>query len=158
MALPGRSPRSRRAMRGHWRFRRELARIERALGAEAGLAAKFAMFNALATGEPPSGAERLPRSRWPLARPVARRTWIGRVAAMAAMAAVIVGGLLLGSAVRPVVRSCLMLTSAGTPVLVSGAAAAAGASAARYTPGQAAAAAAAVRGVAPLCPAYPAKK
>jgi hypothetical protein len=124
------------------------------------------MFNALTKGEPPTGAEplrsglRLPRSGWPLTLlatsrgrggngPARKRpAWRGRAIAIAAMTAVIGGTLLLGTLVRPVPRTCLMLASAG-----SSATAAAAARATSYQP---------VGGVAgaraPACPAYPAKK
>ena len=66
MALPDRISRPRRGPRGRWRLRRQLAGITRGLAKDATLAAKFAMFNALNKGEPPSGAEPLPHFRWQL--------------------------------------------------------------------------------------------
>jgi len=119
MALPDRSARSRRGLRGRWRLRRQLAGIANGLANDARLAAKFAMFNALTKGEPVSGAEPLPQLRlpefgWPLTllfarnrrarnRPARNRparklaSWQGRVIAIAAMAAIITGTLLLSS-------------------------------------------------------------
>ena len=64
MALPDRIIRPRRGLRGRWRLRRRLAGIRKGLAKDATLAAKFAMFNALNKGEPPSGAEPLPHFRW----------------------------------------------------------------------------------------------
>jgi hypothetical protein len=115
MAWPGHIARSRRELLGHGRSRRRLAGIERALASEAGLASMFAMFNALNRGERPSGAEPLPRSVW------ATRPWLTRAAALLAMAAVIAAGLLLSAGMRPMMRTCMMLTAAGRPVAVSGA-------------------------------------
>ena len=54
MALPDRITRPRRGLRGRWRLRRRLAGIAKGLTKDATLAAKFAMFNALTKGEPPS--------------------------------------------------------------------------------------------------------
>jgi len=133
MAVPDRIIRPRRGLRGRWRLRRRLAGIRKGLAKDATLAAKFAMFNALNKGEPPSGAEplphfrwRLPRFGWPLTllagrgRPAGngparnRIAWRGGVIAIVAMAAVIVSTLLLSSMLRPVGRTCLMLASSGT--------------------------------------------
>ena len=133
MAEPDRIIRPRRGLRGRWRLRRRLAGIRKGLAKDAALAAKFAMFNALNKGEPPSGAEplphfrwRLPRFGWPLTllagrgRPAGngparnRIAWRGGVIAIVAMAAVIVSTLLLSSMLRPVGRTCLMLASSGT--------------------------------------------
>ena len=133
MAVPDRIIRPRRGLRGRWRLRRRLAGIRKGLAKDAALAAKFAMFNALNKGEPPSGAEplphfrwRLPRFGWPLTllagrgRPAGngparnRIAWRGGVIAIVAMAAVIVSTLLLSSMLRPVGRTCLMLASSGT--------------------------------------------
>ena len=74
---------------------------------------------------------------------------MGRVAAMVAMVAVIVGGVLLGVAVRPMVRSCLIITPAGAPVTDSASDSGARAGPARRAVG---------RGHLPLCLAYPANK
>jgi hypothetical protein len=129
------------------------------------------MFNALTKGEPPSGAEplrrpggrpRLPRFGWPLTLLVARSrptenrpgrkpvAWRGRVVAIAAMAAVIAGTLLLSSLLRPAARSCLMLASAGTQASASAAPSTAG------VPGEPVGGFA--RGPGSTCPAYPIKK
>ena len=181
MALPDRISRPRRGPRGRWRLRRQLAGITRGLAKDATLAAKFAMFNALNKGEPPSGAEPLPQFRWrlppfgwpltllfarsrparngPGRRPVA---WRGRVVAIAALAVVIAGTLLLSSLLRPAARTCLMLASSGTQASAS---ASASASAASSKAGQPAAATVPgepvggfARGPGSACPAYPAKK
>lgn len=169
MALPDRIARQRRGLRGRWRLRRQLAGITQGLVKDARLAAKFAMFNALTKDEPPSGAEPLPRFRWrprrlppfgwPLTLLAARRGpgakqtgWWGRAAAMVAMAAVIVGTLLLTSLMRPAARTCMMLASAGT----SAARAVAVASAAPAKAGQPVGGVA--RGPGSTCAAYPAKK
>ena len=159
MDLPGRIARSLRGWPGSGaRLRRKLAGIERGLATETRLASMFAMFNALTRGERPSGAEPLPRparALWLSAR------WVTRTAALLAMAAVIIGGLLLSSMVRPVDRSCLMLAANGKPVTVpvaapvavgapgaSGTAGPAGVPG-RTTPGS--------TGPESGCPAYPAK-
>jgi len=169
MAVPDRIAKTRRGLRGRWRLRRQLAGIRRGLGKDATLAAKFAMFNALTKGEPPSGAEPLPRLRWRLPRfgwPLTllaarygrdrkRPSWQGRAIAIAAMAAVILGTLLLSSLLRPAAGKCMMLASSGTR-----------ASAAPSTAGQPAAASSIpgepvggfARGPGSACPAYPAKK
>ncbi|MGH3269944.1 MAG: hypothetical protein ACRDN1_12960 [Trebonia sp.] len=176
MALPDRISRPRRGPRGRWRLRRQLAGITKGLAKDATLAAKFAMFNALNKGEPPSGAEPLPRFRWrlppfgwpltllvgrsrsarngPGRRPVA---WRGRVVAIAALAAVIVGTVLLSSLVRPAARACLMLASSGTQASASASAApSAGQPAAATVPGEPVGGFA--RGPGSTCPAYPVKK
>jgi hypothetical protein len=131
------------------RSRRGLTGMEAALATDTRLASMFAMFNALNHGEPARGPDPVPGSGWPpWCRWPAPGPWVPRVAALVAMVAVIVGGVLLSAAVRPVVRSCLIITSARAPVTapVSGAA-------------RAAAARAAVgRGHMPLCRAYPANK
>jgi hypothetical protein len=186
MALPDRIIRPRRGLRGRWRLRRRLAGIAKGLAKDATLAAKFAMFNALTKGEPPSGAEplrppgwrpRLPQFGWPLTLLVARSrparnrparnrpgrnrpgrklvTWQGRVVAIAAIAAVIVGTLLLSSLLRPSARTCLMLASAGTQASASAAPSTAGQPAATV-PGEPVGGFA--RGPGSTCPAYPAKK
>jgi hypothetical protein len=154
MAWPGRIARSLRGWPGNAaRLQRKLAEIERGLATEARLASMFAMFNALTRGERPSGAEPLPRP--------ARARWLSlrvltRAAAFLAMAAVIVGSMLLTSRTRPLDRSCLMLTANGTAVAVP-------VTAAGSTSGAPEASGAAVRSVAvglgneSLCPAYPAK-
>ena len=172
MALPDRIIRPRRGLRGRWRLRRRLGGIRKGLAKDATLAAKFAMFNALNKGEPPSGAEPLPHFRWRLPRfgwpltllagrgrsarngPARNRVaWRGGVIAIAAMAAVIVSTLLLSSMLRPVGRTCLMLASSGTQ-----------ASAAPSTAGQTPATVPGepvggfARGPGSTCPAYPAKK
>jgi len=175
MAVPDRIAKTRRGLRGRWRLRRKLAGIANTLGKDATLAAKFAMFNALTKGEPPSGAEPLPRLRWrlppfgwPLTLLAARHgrggrdrrgrkwpSWQGRAIAIAAMAAVILGTLLLSSLLRPAAGRCMMLASSGTQ-----------ASAAPSKAGQPAAASSIpgepvggfVRGPGSTCPAYPAKK
>jgi len=173
MALPDRIIRSRRGLRGRWRLRRRLAGIRKGLAKDATLAAKFAMFNALNKGEPPSGAEplphfrrRLPRFGWPLTllagrgRPAGngparnRVAWRGGVIAIAAMAAVIVSTLLLSSMLRPVGRTCLMLASSGTQA--SAAPSTAGQPAPATGPGEPVGGFA--RGPGSTCPAYPAKK
>ena len=175
MALPDRITRPRRGLRGRWRLRRRLAGIAKGLAKDATFVAKFAMFNALTKGEPPSGAEPLPRFRWRLPRfgwpptllvarsrpagngpgrkPVA---WQGRVVAIAAMAAVIVGTLLLSSMLRPAARPCLMLASAGTQASASAAPSKAGQPAAATVPGEPVGGFA--RGPGSTCPAYPIKK
>jgi hypothetical protein len=173
MALPARGSRPRRGPRGRWRLRRQLAGIRKSLAKDATLAAKFAMFNALNKGEPPSGAEPLPRFRWQLppfgwpltllvgrGRPARnapgrkRVAWRGRVIAIAAMIVVIVSTLVLSSLLRPVGRTCLMLASSGAQ-----------ASAAPSTTGQPTPASVPgepvggfARGPGSTCPAYPAKK
>jgi len=173
MALPDRIIRPRRGLRGRWRLRRRLAGIRRGLAKDATLAAKFAMFNALNKGEPPSGAEPLPHFRWrlpPFGWPLtllARRggparkgparnrvAWRGGVIAIAAMAAVIVSTLLLSSMLRPVGRTCLMLASSGTQA--SAAPSTAGQPTAASVPGEPVGGFA--RGPGPTCPAYPVKK
>ena len=159
MALPGRIARSLRGWPGNGaRLRRKLAGIEQGLAAEARLASMFAIFNALTRGERPSGAEPLPRparALWLSAR------WVTRTAALLAMAAVIIGGLLLSSMVRPVDRSCLMLAANGRPVTIPvaapvavGAPGATGAAGAAGTAGQTAPSS---TGHESDCPAYPAK-
>jgi hypothetical protein len=173
MALPARGSRPRRGPRGRWRRRRQLARIRKSLEKDATLAAKFAMFNALNQGEPPSGAEplphfrwRLPRFGWPLTllagrgRPARKRparnrvAWRGGVIAIVAMAAVIVSTLLLSSMLRPVGRTCLMLASSGTQA--SAAPSTAGQPTPVSVPGEPVGGFA--RGPGSTCPAYPAKK
>jgi len=181
MALPDRTNRPRRGLRGRWRIRRQLAGIANGLAKDARLAAKFAMFNALTKGEPPSGAEPLPRLRlpkfgWPLTLLVARirlartrpgrtrpgRTrparklagWQGRVIAIAAIAVVITGTMLLSSLLRPAARTCMMLASAGAQA--SAAPSNAGQPAAGTVPGEPVGGFA--RGPGSACPAYPAKK
>jgi hypothetical protein len=180
MALPDRISRPRRGPRGRWRLRRQLAGITKGLAKDATLAAKFAMFNALNKGEPPSGTEplarfqwRLPPFGWPLTllvarsrparngpgrRPPGRRpvAWRGRVVAIAAMAAVIVGTLLLSSLLRPAARTCVMLASSGTQASASAAPSKAGQPAAATVPGEPVGGFA--RGPGSTCPAYPAKK
>jgi hypothetical protein len=151
MALPGRIARSLRGWRpgNGARVRRKLAGIERGLATEARLAAMFAMFNALTRGERPTGAEPFPSPAGALGLSA---RWLTRTAALLAMAAIIIGGLLLSSMVRPVDRSCLMLTANGRPVTIPVAApVAVGASeAAGHT-------APASTGHESGCPAYPAK-
>src|ERR1700733_3277588 len=134
MALPDRISRPRRGPRGRWRLRRQLAGITRGLAKDATLAAKFAMFNALNNGEPPSGAEPLPQFRWrlppfgwPLTLLVARNrparngpgrrpvAWRGRVVAIAALAVVIAGTLLLSSLLRTAAPAGLKLAPPGRP-------------------------------------------
>lgn len=178
MALPDRINRPRRGLRGRWRLRRQLAGIAKGLTKDARLAAKFAMFNALTRGEPPSGAEPLPRLRprlpqfgWPLTllfarnrsarnRPARNRpprklaAWQGRVIAIVAIAVVITSTLLLSSLLRPAARTCLMLASAGASA--SAAPAKAGQPAATTAPGEPVGGFA--RGPGSTCPAYPAKK
>jgi hypothetical protein len=128
MALPGRIARFRRGWPGNGRLRRKLAGIERGLATETRLAAMFAMFNALTRGERPSGAEPLPRrhgATWALRAPgLSERStrWLTRSAALLAMAALIVGGLLVTAGIRPPERTCLMLTAGGTPVTLPAAA------------------------------------
>ena len=177
MALPDRITRPRRGLGGRWRLRRRLAEIAKGLAKDATLAAKFAMFNALTKGEPPSGPEplrrpgwrlRLPRFGWPLTLLVARSrparngpgrrpvAWRGRVVAIAAMAAVIVGTVLLSSLLRPAARTCVMLASAGTQASASAAPSKAGQPAAATVPGEPVGGFA--RGPGSACPAYPAKK
>jgi hypothetical protein len=173
MARPDRIIRPRRGLRGRWRLRRRLAGIRKGLAKDATLAAKFAMFNALSQGEPPSGAEplphfrwRLPRFGWPLTLLVGRGrparngparnrvAWRGGVIAIAAMAAVIVSTLLLSSMLRPVGRTCLMLASSGTQA--SAAPSTAGQPAPATVPGEPVGGFA--RGPGSTCPAFPAKK
>jgi hypothetical protein len=172
MALPDRI-RPRRGLRGRWRLRRRLAAIRKGLAKDATLAAKFAMFNALNKGEPPSGAEPLPHFRWRLPRfgwpltllagrnrpprngPARKRVaWRGRVIAIAAIAAVIVGTLLLSSMLRPVGRTCLMLASSGAQA--SAAPSTAGQPTPAFVPGEPVGGFA--RGPGSTCPAYPVKK
>ena len=173
MALPDRIIRPRRGLRGRWRLRRRLAGIRKGLAKDTTLAAKFAMFNALNKGEPPSGAEPLPRFQWRLppfgwpltllagrSRPARngparkRVAWRGRVIAIAAIAAVIVSTLLLSSMLRPVGRTCLMLASSGAQA--SGAPSRAGQPTTATVPGEPVGGFA--RGPGSTCPAYPAKK
>ena len=177
MALPDRISRPRRGPRGRWRLRRQLAGITKGLAKDATLAAKFAMFNALNKGEPPTGAEplpwfrwRLPRFGWPLTLLIARSrparsgpgrrpvAWRGRAVAIAAMAAVIVGMVLLSSLLRPTARTCLMLASSGTQASASASAAPskAGQPTGATVPGEPVGGFA--RGPGSTCPAYPAKK
>ncbi len=163
MALPDRISRPRRGLRGRWRLRRRLAGITKGLAKDATLAAKFAMFNALNKGEPPSGAEPLPQFRWRLPRFGARNgpgrrpvAWRGRVVAIAALAVVIVGTLLLSSLLRPTARTCLMLASSGTQASASAAPSKAGQPAATTVPGEPVGGFA--RGPGSACPAYPVKK
>jgi hypothetical protein len=178
MAVPDRIIRPRRGLRGRWRLRRRLAGIRKGLAKDATLAAKFAMFNALNKGEPPSGAEPLPHFRWRLPpfgwpltllagrggsarngparnRPARNRVaWRGGVIAIAAMAAVIVSTLLLSSMLRPVGRTCLMLASSGSQA--SAAPSEAGQPTPASVPGEPVGGFA--RGPGSTCPAYPAKK
>jgi hypothetical protein len=178
MASPDRIIRPRRGLRGRWRLRRRLAGIRKGLAKDAALAAKFAMFNALNKGEPPSGAEPLPYFRWRLPRfgwpltllagrghparngparngPARNRVaWRGGVIAIAAMVAVIVSTLLLSSMLRPVGRTCLMLASSGSQA--SAAPSTAGQPTPASVPGEPVGGFA--RGPGPTCPAYPAKK
>jgi hypothetical protein len=173
MALPDRIIRPRRGLGGRWRLRRRLAGIRKGLAKDATLAAKFAMFNALNKGEPPSGAEPLPLFRWRLPRfgwpltllagrgglarkgPARNRVaWRGRVIAIAAIAAVIVSTLVLSSMLRPVGRTCLMLASSGAQA--SAAPSKAGQPTAATVPGEPVGGFA--RGPGSTCPAYPAKK
>jgi len=178
MAVPDRIIRPRRGLRGRWRLRRRLAGIRKGLAKDATLAAKFAMFNALNKGEPPSGAEPLPHFRWRLppfgwpltllagrGRPTRNRptrngparnrvAWRGGVIAIVAMAAVIVSTLLLSSMLRPVGRTCLMLASSGTQA--SAAPSTAGQPNQVSVPGEPVGGFA--RGPGSTCPAYPAKK
>jgi hypothetical protein len=159
MALPDRITRPRRGLGGRWRLRRRLAEIAKGLAKDATLAAKFAMFNALTKGEPPA---------WPLTLLVARSrparngpgrrrvAWRGRVVAITAMAAVIVGTLLLSSLLRPAARTCVMLASSGTQASASAAPSTAGQPAAATVPGEPVGGFA--RGPGSTCPAYPAKK
>jgi len=173
MALPDRIIRPRRGLRGRWRLRRRLAGIRKGLAKDATLAAKFAMFNALNKGEPPSGAEPLPHLRWRLppfgwpltllagrGRPARngparnRVAWRGGVIAIVAIAAVIVSTLLLSSMLRPVGRTCLMLASSGTQA--SAAPSTAGQPTPASVPGEPVGGFA--RGPGSTCPAYPAKK
>jgi hypothetical protein len=175
MALPARGSRPRRGPRGRWRRRRQLAGIRKSLEKDATLAAKFAMFNALNKGEPPSGAEPLPRFRWrlppfgwPLTLLVARGqrarngparkrvAWRGRVIAIVAIATVIVSTLLLSSMLRPVGRTCLMLASSGAQASASAAPSNAGQPTPASVPGEPVGGFA--RGPGSTCPAYPAKK
>lgn len=170
MALPDRTARSRRGLRWRWRLRRQLEGIGKGLAKDATLAAKFAMFNALTKGEPPSGAEplrrpwwrpsRLPRFGWPLTLLTGKRqarkriAWRGRVIAITAMTAIIVGTLLLASLLRPAARTCLQLASAGSQA--SAAPSKAGQPTAAAVPGEPVGGFA--RGPGSTCPAYPAKK
>jgi hypothetical protein len=175
MALPDRIIRPRRGLRGRWRLRRRLAGIRKGLAKDATLAAKFAMFNALNKGEPPSGAEPLPRFRWRLPQfgwpltllagrgrparkgPARKRiAWRGRVIAIAAIAAVIVSTLVLSSMLRPVGRTCLMLASSGAQASASAAPSKAGQPTPATVPGEPVGGFA--RGPGSTCPAYPAKK
>ncbi len=167
MALPDRSARTRAALHGRWRLRRELAGITRGLAKDAALAAKFAMFNQLTRGEPPSGAEPLPRFRWrlptfgwPLTLLAARHgpdtkpaAWRGPALAMVAMVAVLIAGLLFSLAMRPAARTCLMLASAGARAAASATPSKAGQPATASVPGGGF-----PRGPGSTCPAYPAKK
>jgi len=127
--------------------------MEAALATDTRLASMFAMFNALNDGEPASGPDPLPQPGWPSSRwsvpALAPGPWVSRVAALVAMVAVIVGGVLLSAAVRPVVRSCLIITSAGATVAVP-----VSDSGARAGPAQRAVG----RIHMPLCRAYPANK
>jgi hypothetical protein len=115
----------------------------------------FAMFNALTRGERPSGAEPLPRparALWLSTR------WLTRTAALLALTAIIIGGLLVSSMVRPMGRSCLMLAANGRPVTIPVAApVAVGASGVSGASGAAGRTAPASTGHASDCPAYPAK-
>ena len=170
MTLPARGARPRRGLRGRWRLRRRLVGIRKSLAKDATLTAKFAMFNALTRGEPPSGAEplrqpgwrpRLPPFGWPLTllaardRPGRKRpAWRGRVIAIVAMTAVIVGTVLLSSLLRPAARPCLMLASAGAQA--SAAPAKAGQSIPGLLPGEPAGGL--DRGLGSTCSANPAKK
>jgi hypothetical protein len=173
MALPARGSRPRRGPRGRWRLRRQLAGIRKSLAKDATLAAKFAMFNALNKGEPPSGAEPLPRFRWQLppfgwpltllvrrSRPARnapgrkRVAWRGRVIAIAALIVVIVSTLVLSSLLRPAGRTCLMLASSGAQASV--APSKAGQPTPASVPGEPVGGFA--RGPGSTCPAYPAKK
>ncbi len=178
MALPDRIIRSRRGLRGRWRLRRRLAGIRKGLAKDATLAAKFAMFNALNKGEPPSGAEPLPHFRWrlpPFGWPLtllvrrggparnraarngparSRLAWRGRVIAIAAIAAVIVSTLVLSSMLRPAGRTCLMLASSGAQA--SAAPSKAGQPTPAFVPGEPVGGFA--RGPGSTCPANPAKK
>lgn len=99
---------------GRGRIGRRLAGIEGALESEAKLATMFATFNAVTRGEPAMGPEPLPRPGW---RPGLTLTgpWVSHVAVLLAMVAAMVGALLLSSATRPVMRSCLSLTANATP-------------------------------------------
>jgi hypothetical protein len=173
MAVPDRIIRPRRGLRGRWRLRHRLAGIRKGLAKDAALAAKFAMFNALNKGEPPSGAEPLPHFRWRLppfgwpltllagkGRPAGNgraRNWVawrGGVIAIAAMAAVIVSTLLLSSMLRPVGRTCLMLASSGSQA--SAAPSTASQPTPAIVPGEPVGGF--VRGPGPTCPAYSVKK
>ena len=140
MALPDRISRPRRGPRGRWRLRRQLAGITKSLAKDATLAAKFAMFNALNKGEPPSGAEPLPQFRWrlppfgwPLTLLVARTAGQERAGQETGRLAgprrrhrgdgrrQSLGTLLLSSLLRPAARTCLMLASSGTQASASAA-------------------------------------
>jgi len=151
MAWPGRLARSLRGWPGNAaRLQRKLAGIERGLATEARLASMFAMFNALTRGERPSGVESLPR---PARATLLSPRVLTRAAAVLAMAAVVVGSLLLTSRTRPVDRSCLMLAANGTTVTVPVTAT----ESTSGVPGTAVRNVAVGLGNESLCPAYPAK-
>jgi len=136
------------------RSRRRLTGMEAALATDTRLASMFAMFNALNQGEPASGPDPLPPSGW---RPSgwAPSGWsapgrrASRVAALVAMMAVIVGGVLLSVALRPAMRSCVISTPSGATVAapVSDSGARAGPALRAFS-----------RGLVPACRAYPANK
>ncbi|HEY7263160.1 MAG TPA: hypothetical protein VH589_16945 [Trebonia sp.] len=131
------------------RSRRRLNGIEAALATDTRLASMFAMFNALNHGEPAWGPDPLPPSARLCSGWLAPGQRASRVAALVAMMAIIVGGVLLSVAVRPVVRSCVISTPAGAPgtAAVSGSGARAGPALRAFSPG-----------LVPLCRAYPANK
>jgi len=97
-----------------------------------------------------------PARRAPARRGPARKqpVWWGRVIAIAAMAAVITGTLLLSSMLRPAARTCMMLASAGAQA--AAAPSTAGQPAAATVPGEPVGGFA--RGPGSACPAYPVKK
>ncbi len=145
MTVGGRIRRLRRGLWGKGRFGRELAAIEGPLETEPRLASLFATFNQLASGERSAGPGPLPRSAW-------RRPWVTRTVMLLALAAVVAGGVLLSTMMRPVMRPCLVFTAAGRPVAVP-----------QVTPSPAGLSPAGLRAGAgvsrgPACPAYPAGK
>jgi hypothetical protein len=89
-------------------YRRKLAAIERGLMADTpALSAKFAMFNDLAGGEPPAGAERLPA-------PALRGPRAMYLAMLLAVAAVVTMCLALTAQVRTAVSPCHAAAVTGT--------------------------------------------
>lgn len=95
------------------RYRRRLAAIERDLTADApALSSKFAVFNHLANGEPPVGAEQVSAAA-PQLRILYLATLLGALAAMVALCVT------LATQIRPTARAC-QVSSAGAVAASAG--------------------------------------